>query len=232
MKKILFLIFVVLFGFSIPSSFSQKIYRTTGGELIFSFADVEQYGNNVPTNMRFTMFFHFSEKIHFDITNNLGFYSGMGIRNVGLITDQENYKIKRRSYMLGVPLAFKLGSFKDNFYVYAGGEYELLFHYKQKLFVDGNKTKSSEWFSNRTNRFLPSVFAGIQFPKGVNLKFKYYLDDFLNKDFSGRDFGVPVSYATYKTQIYYISLSFNLRNKSFKNYNPDNAREVNYANNL
>ena len=134
--------------------------------------------------------------------------------------------------MLGVPLAIKLGSFKDNFYIYAGGEYELLFHYKQKLFVDGDKTKYSEWFSDRTNRFLPSVFAGVQFPKGVNLQFKYYLDDFLNRDFRGTDFGVPVSYANYKTQIYYISLSFNLRNKSFRNNNPDKAQEVNYADNL
>lgn len=232
MKKTLFLIIAVLFIFSIPASFSQQIYRTTGGEFIFSFADVEENGINVPTNMRFTMFFHFTEKIHFDVTDNLGFYSGIGIRNVGLITDEDNYKIKRRSYMLGVPLAIKLGSFKDNFYVYAGGEYELLFHYKQKLFVDGDKTKYSEWFSDRTNRFLPSVFVGVQFPKGINLQFKYYLDDFLNRDFRGTDFGVPVSYANYKTQIYYISLSFNLRNKSFRNNNPDNAQEVNYATNL
>jgi hypothetical protein len=35
------------------------------------------------------------------------------------------------------------------------------------------------------------VFGGIQFPYGLNLKFKYYLTDFLNADYKGNGNSVP-----------------------------------------
>ena len=72
--------------------------------------------------------------------------------------------------MLGVPLAIKLGSFKNHFYFFGGGEYEMAFHLKEKYWTDsfdrsGPKTKSTEWFSSQTPTFLPSLFAGVQFPR-------------------------------------------------------------------
>jgi len=127
-------------------------------------------------------------------------------------------KIKRRSYSLGFPLAFKLGSFNKNYFLYAGGEYEWMFHYKQKMFIDGNKVKYTEWNSDRVNTWIPSLFAGIQFPGGVNLKFKYYLDDFLNKDFQGKDFGQDVDYSRIESSnIWYISLAFVLSKRQIQN---------------
>ena len=60
-----------------------------------------------------------------------------------------------------------------------------MFHFKQKTFIDGAKYKYSDWFSSRTPTFIPSVFAGIQFPGGLQVKVKYYLDDFLNHKFNG-----------------------------------------------
>ncbi len=196
---------------------SQAIYPVSSGELIFSFADIEKNGKNVPANMRFTIFINYGQYWHFDLNNNIGLYSGGAIRNVGFITDQDDQKIKRRSYSLGVPLALKLGSFRDNMYVFGGAEYELLFHYKQKTFVNDSKIKKTEWFSDRTERFLPSIFGGIQFPKGLNIKFKYYLGNFLNKDFTGTDMGENVDYADFnQTQVYYISLSFQIKGDKFK----------------
>jgi opacity protein-like surface antigen len=192
---------------------AQHVYPVTSGELIFSQskaaftqAFLTQYpgaslaGNNV----RFTAFFHLGQYIHCDFNNNIGFFSGLGVRNVGMITDENlpqtvsatdganvnysRYNIVRRQYMLGVPLAIKLGSFKDHTYFFAGAEYEMAFHFKEKYWTDsfdrsGPKTKSTEWFSSQTPTFLPSLFAGVQFPGGVNLKFKYYLTDFLNSDY-------------------------------------------------
>jgi hypothetical protein len=220
-KKILVLTGIIIF--SLNNVKSQSVYPITSGEFIFSFADVEMNEQDVPVDMRFSLFFHYGQYWHFDVFNNLGFYTGGAIRNVGFITDEDNYKVKRRSYTLGVPFAVKLGSFRDGMFIYGGGEYELLFHYKQKIFTDGNKIKTKEWFSNRTNRFVPSVFAGIQFPKGINVKFKYYLDDFLNPDFKGTDNGQEVDYSDFnKMQLYYISLSKQIRTQKIRKKAVDN----------
>jgi len=196
-------------------------------ETIFSGSTVTFNGADVNTNLRFTTFFHTSQLFHFDVAKFMGLYTGIGIRNIGLITDDvyqnvgfldvtsshldynKDAKIKRRSYTLGVPFALKLGSMGKKIYFYGGGEYEWTFHYKQKLFIDGEKFKYSEWVSDRVTEFLPSVFAGVQLPKGFNIKFKYYLDNFLNPNFTGVDFGENVDYSTFgKTNIFYVSLSF------------------------
>jgi len=53
--------------------------------------------------------------------------------------------------------------------------------------------------------------AGIQFPYGANLKFKYYLSEFHNQDYMN---GAGVKpYAGLSSHVYYFSLSFFL----FKN---------------
>lgn len=207
-----------------------KIYSTSGGELIFSFADIEDPRGSISSNLRFTGFLHIGEYWHFEFTNSFGMITGVALRNVGMITeddgirikeheglfdDNDDVKIKRRSYSLGVPLAFKLGNFNRRTFVFAGAEAELMFHYKEKLFVNGNKEdKFNEWFSDRTNLLNPSIFGGIQFPGGVNLKFKYYLLDFLDPDYSERIGGDLVQpYRGLTSNIFYISLSVNLRNK-------------------
>jgi len=213
---------------------NDKIYLSTGGEVILSGADVNFNGTDVNTNMRFTIFFHLQTQINFDLSNNVGLFSGLAIRNVGLIMEDyyqnvgydvdntdpnynKNTKIKHRSYALGFPIAIKLGSFDDNFFAYGGVEYEWMFHYKQKKFIDGEKYKFKEWTSDRVSPWLPSWFVGLQFPGGINLKFKYYMNDFLNKDFSGQDFGVDVDYSQFEsTGIWYISLSSMIKWKSIK----------------
>ncbi|MDP4187922.1 MAG: hypothetical protein Q8905_07750 [Bacteroidota bacterium] len=193
---------------------AQKPYRLSSGEIIFSYADVNNNGKDINSILRFTCFFHAGEYWHFDFDNHKGLYTGLAIRNVGLITKEDSLKTKRRSYTLGIPLAFKIGDFKNNSYFYAGGEYEWLFNYKEKTFKGGNKTKFSEWFSNRTHTFIPSVFAGIQFPNGFNLKFKYYLNNFLNKNFVDDQGNKP--YKNMDTHIFYVSVSFFLNKNSFK----------------
>jgi len=215
---IIIILIIILSPFNANSQFSKE----NSGEFIFAFSNVEKKGIDIPTKMRFTLFFHFGQNLHYDFTNNLGIYTGYGIRNIGIITDENDIIYKRRTYSLGAPLAVKLGSFKDHMYFYTGGEYELFFHFKQKQYIDGNKRKQSVWFSNRTKRIAPSIFAGIQFPGGINLKFKYYPENFLNTSYKGNDFGTLVDYSDYnKTQLFYFALSFNFKNKDLKKlYNP------------
>jgi hypothetical protein len=202
---------------------NAQFYRESSVELIFSNSDIENKGLETPSNMRFTLFFNFGQNFHYNFSNTFGLYSGFGIRNIGIITEESDTVIKRRTFALGVPLALKLGSFNDNFYFFGGGEYELFFHYKQKQIVNGNKIKQSEWFSNRTKRFAPSFFVGVQFPAGINLKLKYYPFNFLNTEYNGNDFGNQVDYSDFnKTQLYYFSLSFVFKNKNLKEYyNPE-----------
>jgi hypothetical protein len=214
MKRTVFLlIFLCLL---IVHLHSQQVYSTSGGELIFGFSNVDKAGVALKSNMRFTCFLHLGHYWHYDATDHLGFFSGLALRNVGFI-DYETYnsrpdiKTKRRNYSLGVPVAIKLGTLKNNFYLYGGAEYELMFHYKEKRFVDGDKLKSTDWFSDKVNLFMPSVIAGIQFPKGINLRFKYYLQDFLSDSYRNSP-----SLGNQTTQVYYLSLSYNLRSKEIK----------------
>ena len=235
MKRILPIVALIL-AFAIVQSRAQGVYHSSGGEIIFSGADVNFAGTDVNTNLRFTLFFHVQQHLNLDLTNNIGLFTGLNIRNVGLIQDDlyqnmgfsnidnnhpnwnKSTKIKRRSYSLGFPLALKLGSFSRHFFLFAGGEYEWMFHYKQKLFIDGNKAKFTEWTSDRVNPWIPSVFAGVQFPQGIRLKFKYYLDDFLNSSFTGSDFGQEVDYSQFEsTGIWYISLAFVISKKTVEN---------------
>lgn len=218
---------------AMPANAQLKVYSTNGGEIIFSGANVDFNNRAVNTNVRFTSFFHSQQMLNLDLTSFLGVYTGFGFRNIGLITEDlyqnvgflgvdathvdynKNTKIKRRSYSIGFPFAVKIGNLNDQVYVYGGAEYEWMFHYKQKLFLDGQKYKYSEWFSNRVNSWIPSVFAGIQFPGGFNLKVKYYLDNFLNPAFSGVDFGENVDYSTFQSSgIWYISVATIINKKS------------------
>lgn len=232
MKKFLLVALVMITGMTMQAQ--TDVYSVTSGELIFSFADVEQKDQmgemqsitNIP---RFSMFFHVGQYLHMDFSDNFGLYSGAAIRNIGFITEDDALDIekeKHRSYTLGIPLAIKLGSFKNHFYVYGGAEYELLFHYKYKYWMDGDKHKTSEWFSDRTNRFVPSVFAGIQFPKGLNLKFQYYLDDFLNNDFK-KGTEARNDYSRFgKTQMFYVSLCWQFNTREFKKMFDDDFFET------
>jgi hypothetical protein len=233
MKRYLVLLPLIMLFLTVEAQ-DKKFYFSSGGEIILSGADVVFNGTDVNTNARFTIFFHFQQQVNFDLTDNVGLYTGFALRNVGLIMEDyfqnvgydvdqthpdynKNTKIKHRSYSLGFPLAIKVGSFDKNFFVYGGAEYEWMFHYKQKKFIDDGKYKYKEWTSDRVNPWIPSWFAGVQFPGGFNLKFKYYMDDFLNKDFVGQDFGEPVDYSQFEsTGIWYISLSTMIKWKTIR----------------
>lgn len=230
MKKLtisLFLVFILALG---VMGQDDRFYTENGGELIFSFADVERNGNSINTPVRFTMFLHLTKHYHFDFSRYTGIYAGISLRNIGFITEADGVKTKRRTYSLGIPLALKVGMMEQDFYLFGGGSYELFFHYKQKQFIDGDKTKYSEWFSDRTERFAPSLFAGIHFPGGVTLKFKYYPQDFLNTDFTGTDFGQEVDYSVYeRTNLYYIGVSYFIRPKKIKEKFGIDSKQTRFA---
>jgi hypothetical protein len=254
MKSKKLILSLLIFGVYIIPVNAQKMYPVTSGEIIFSqnqSSFTSAFQNSYTgaalsaSNVRFTIFFHLGQYIHYDASNNFGLYSGLAIRNVGMITDEtlpqtvtltaqpvsySNYNIVRRQYMLGVPLAIKIGSFKDHFYFFAGGEYELAFVYKEKYWTDtfdrsGAKTKQVTWFGSQTPLFIPSVFGGVQFPGGFNLKFTYYLTDFLNNGYTvaknsqeGSTFSISDLSRYEKSQILFFSLSWQFDTASLFDY--------------
>lgn len=247
-SKLAFFIPAILLVINIQVMAQQKkIYPVTSGEMIFSqssasftqeFLDQYPGARLASNNIRYTVFFHIGQYIHFDFNNTVGMYSGLAIRNVGLITDEalpqtvssagdsvpyNDYKIIRRQYTLGIPLALKLGSFSKNLYFFGGAEAELAFHFKEKYWTgdfdrSDSKTKEKQWFANQTPTILPSVFAGMQFPGGFNLKFKYYLTDFLDSGYkvssnsqAGSSFNVSDLSRYKKSDVFYISLCWQFR---------------------
>jgi hypothetical protein len=126
---------------------------------------------------RFSAFFHTGEQAHFQFSKNMGFYTGLGVRNVGMVNRiNDTITLKQRAYTLGIPAAIKIGNMAKRAYLALGGEIELFFHFKQKSWIDGrdNKVKFREWFSNRTELINPSVFAEVNFGDGSFIKLRYY----------------------------------------------------------
>jgi len=216
----------------------KKFYTSSGGEWIFSFANTNQ--DIETTNLRFSAWFHAQFHWHYDFSKYMGGFFGLGSRNIGYtslptsndvyakgftefnaITGEyelgSNYEagdkismVKRRAYTLGIPIGLKIGKVDDNQFLFLGGEIEFPFHFKNKVWVEGEKEHiRDEWFSDQTNDYLLSAFIGFQFPWGTNIKFKWYFNDFINTDYK---VGNLKPYADYKSQMFYFSIGMNMFN--------------------
>lgn len=220
MNKLLRLIMVFICAsfasFAQAQSSGTNIYVASAGETIFSWGNVDAGVENLNNIVRFTPFFNYGEQVHFEFNNVLGFYTGLDIRNVGIISHTaEGYKIKERSYGLGVPLVVKIGDFGKNTNIGLGGELEAMFAWKRKVFSGSNKSKETAWFSDNVNIFNPSLLAEVKFSQGFYLRYKYYLNDFLKYKTGGLNISTPVppyvknipDYAL-SSQMMYISFGY------------------------
>jgi len=202
------------------SGFSQSNgYWSSGGEMLFSFADINDQGIDEGSTLRWAPVFNIQGRYNYDLNQNIGLFTGLGLRNVGYIYDnyQERtndgsegnwYKKKFRTYNIGLPLAIKLGKM-DGLLFYGGYEIEVPFVYKEKTFDQGDKIdKITGWFSNRSQTFQHGFIAGVEFPYGFNVKFKYYMSEFHNQDFTQNDGIKP--YSGLESHIMYFSVGYNL----------------------
>jgi hypothetical protein len=217
-------IFLTVFALNVSGAFAQtesKAYVSSAGEMIFSFANVSQNGVDKSSLMRWAPVINLQSTLNRDFSQNVGVFTGLAMRNVGYIMDDYTsqdindngavFKKKFRSYNVGVPFGIKIGNL-DNMFIYGGYEIELPFLYKEKTFINDTKeNKINEWFSNRQEMFQQSFFAGIQFPYGMNLKFKYYISEFHNQGYKTSNGVTP--YAGLKSNVFYFSLSYFMFNK-------------------
>ena len=170
------------------------------------------FGNESTPVLRYSTFLHLGEQLHLNFGNSVGMYTGIGMRNIGMINRlSDSVKVKQRVYSIGIPLALKIGNMGKRSYAAFGAEMELFFNYKQKTFKGsgrGDKVeKFNEWFSDRTPLFNPSVFAEFTFGKGSYFKIRYYLSNFLVSDKQTYTLnGVKYGFSPERSQLF--SLSF------------------------
>lgn len=226
MKKItLITLFLCAFG-AMAQEKTTKIYNSFSSEMIFSFAKIDNQGYDQGNIMRWTTAINLQSMLNIDFNKYFGLFTGLAVRNVGFIyenpLDQYDTKFKYRTYNLGIPVGFKIGKL-DKMLFFAGYEVEFPFVYKEKSFVDEAKEdKTVIWFSDRVEPVQSSLLAGIQFPYGATLKFKYYLTNFHNRDFvSSVDGSKPYDF---KSNIFYFSLAWNLFT-NWKDYEPDSMKK-------
>ncbi len=208
MKQLLLIsiLFITMIGFAQE----KKVYVTSGGEMIFSFAAIDNGGSTDGSVMRWSPVFNLQTYGNYDFSKHAGLIFGGALRNVGFIYDNPTTgeKKKYRNYNIGIPVGIKVGNLNKVFF-FGGYEIEFPINYKEKTFVDEKKTdKFNVWFSSRVPSYYHSVFAGIQFPYGLNLKFKYYLSEFFNQNYTESSGNQP--YKGLKANVFYFSISTSL----------------------
>lgn len=216
MKKsiILCLILSIVFIMDAWAQNNSKTYFTTGGEFIFSFASIDNKGDEGGNVMRFTAFLHLQGMLNHDFNNTLGVFTGLAIRNVGFIYNnpETGLKKKYRTYNIGIPVGFKLGAMNKT-HMYAGYEIEFPTNYKEKTFNNERRDdKFNIWFTSRVPTIYNTVFVGVQFRYGINLKFKYYLTNFFNQSYTevNNDGIKEQTFKDIDVRIFYVSLNINL----------------------
>jgi hypothetical protein len=229
MKRVTITLLALLISFfTFAQEKKTKIYGSLSGEMIFSFAFIDNQGNEEGNIMRWAPVLNVQTMANFDFGRHVGLFTGIAVRNVGFIYedpfDADNAKYKFRTYNFGIPVGIKLGNF-DRLVIFGGYEIEFPFVYKEKKFVNEEKIdKDVIWFTSRVEPVQHSVMAGIQFPYGAYLKFKYYLTNFHNRDYIAMVDGVETKPYDFKSNIFYFSIGWNIFS-SWKEYNPKHKEE-------
>ncbi len=228
MKKItLIILFLYAFG-AFAQEKTTKVYGSFSLEMIFSFATIDNQGYDQGNIMRWAPVINPQSMVNIDFGKYFGLFTGLAIRNVGFIyedpLDVNNTKFKYRTYNLGIPVGFKVGKM-DKMLLFAGYEVEFPFAYKEKHFVNEEKVyKEVIWFTDRVEPVQSSLMAGIQFPYGATLKFKYYLTNFHNRDYVAMVDGEETKPYDFKSNVFYFSLAWNVFS-NWKEYDPKNYKK-------
>jgi hypothetical protein len=202
--------------FCVSNIHAQKIYTSTQLKLIFSTApNVERNEANIKSPMRFSGFFNYSIITNIDFGKRFGISVGGEIKNIGLIMKDSIFRSKHRAYAVGIPLYLRVGNLDERWYIFAGGQYDYQFGYKEKVFVNGSKTKRIGGYAYDVNPFLS---------KDYRFKDPTQNNSFLNQGYNN-------------TQIIYFTIGFmgdldKSNNKKTKpNTAPDNTTTASYHRN-
>ena len=223
MKKLILLLFVSS-GIVFQANSQVSVYASGGPEIIFSVAEIDDPVRNGYNILRFAPVLNIMVNGNIDFGRHFGLTFGGAIRNVGFIYQYNDtavgsnlaIKKKYRNYVFALPVGIKVGVM-NSWLFYGGYEIEFPFAYKEKTFVNNTKTKFVEWFTPRVPAYYNSFYVGVQFPYGFSLKFKYYLSEFFNQEYTASDGTQP--YLGLKSNIWYFSLNFGIFRNTKAYYN-------------
>lgn len=170
---------------------------------------------------RFTALVNIGFIFNYDLSNRVGLMTGLGLRNIGFIEKEGDTTIKRRVYALGVPLGIKIGDLRNRNFIFLGGGIDIPLHYQEKVFEKrSDKHRTGDWFSERTPRVMPFVFAGYSFDPGITFKLQYYPGNFLNQDYEETNLSMsPLPYkpyTDYKVNLLILSLGIDIHYNQYK----------------
>ena len=169
MKKIIFILASALL--TAVSSQAQGVYGMFESKTLFQVGMVQDSsGAAVQSNVRFAPFANYSLQLHADVSKKLGFYTGIGIKNQGLIL--KNYvtdlSSKHRAYCLSIPVGVKIGNMEKETYFFFGAELLWQFSYKEKVFDGSQKAK-------RNNSFYKNDVTAISYSGNVGFSYKSFI---------------------------------------------------------
>ncbi|RYG43789.1 MAG: hypothetical protein EOO01_20700 [Chitinophagaceae bacterium] len=175
-----------------PKRPAKKVYISTDFDLfLLSSSILEKPGmDRKLTVPRFTAKPFLGINFNYDFGSSVGIFTGVSIKNMGFIEkfDNPDSTVKRRVYTIGAPLGIKIGDVKYGGYVILGVGADFPFHYKEKGYIKrNNKTKTGEWFSDRTPHVMPYAFIGAHLVPILTVKLQYYPANFLNQDYVSTD---------------------------------------------
>ncbi len=205
-----------------PTPVRQLYWGNGMDAAIFSTTFMKKTGEDQKlTTLRFTYEINFGFNLNYDFNKSTGFFTGLGIKNIGFIEKIKDSTIKRRVYTIGIPLGFKFGNMAKKNYAFIGGGADIPFNYKEKGFKDRkDKQKFNEWFTDRTPLLMPYAFVGFCVAPGFTFKIQYYFDNFLNPNFREKDVtpapgqAYPKPYAAYeKTNMLMLNFGFDIHYK-------------------
>ncbi|MDB5271740.1 MAG: hypothetical protein JWO58_107 [Chitinophagaceae bacterium] len=214
---------------------AQKIYSSNQFKLIFSTApNLSRGGQSIASPIRFTAFFNYSTFLNLDLTKNLGLSIGLEVKNIGLITKDSIFRTKHRAYAIGVPIYLRIGNMDKRWYFLAGAQYDYLFAYKEKVFVNDAKIKRHGY--NNVTPFIPSVFLGFRSKSGTSISVHYMLRNFFSTDYRFKDptqDNAPFSQGYNNSQLLYFTIGFmgDLDKKKAKKAAPDPESQEVYSRN-
>jgi hypothetical protein len=150
---------------------------------------------NTMGTIRFTYVLNIGTTFNFNFSPTIGMYTGIDIKNIGYIEQDNGTTLKRRTYNVGAPLGFKIGNMRNHgSYFLFGAGLDAPFNYKEKTFKSddrSNKTKFNEWFSDRVPGLMPYAFIGGCFDPGITVKLQYYINDFMNTSYTDNSGNQP-----------------------------------------
>lgn len=217
------LFFVVIFLGFISMEVKAQESNTAGSEKVkkinwnsdleaslLQFANFTANGYSKRTIPRFTYFFNVGVEASLNSLkkNPINPFTGISIKNIGLITKSDSVKNKYRVYALGVPVGFRI-KIGTNSFLKTGVDFNWAFNYKEKTFInDKKKNKFNEFFSDRTPQFYPAFFGGLEIEK-MKICTAYYPVNFFNQSYTSKNGLKP--YANVEANIFTVSVGVDLQ---------------------